>query len=150
MLESIKSVSNLLKIFALWSERPYYYPLLVIKTCDFELVNSNSKELINSNEYKNKIFGSKNVLEILFELIDSLKCSQTVIDYVMDMIYNLVSYADFKVEESMDLEEDLANLGFMDIKNTKPLPFDLVAIKNNYHVKILKNKFNNRTGNVTN
>ena len=144
--ESLKSVSNLLKIFYLWSERPYYYPLLVIKTSNFELINSNSKELINNNEYKNKIFGSKNILQILFELIDSTKCSQNVIDYVMDMVYNLVTFADFKEEEKMDLKEDLIDLGFMDITNTKPLPFDIVGLKNKYEVECLSNDFNKSAG----
>lgn len=85
----------MLKIFNSWSERPKYYPLFVVK---FE------------QPAKNKV-----VLDVLFELIDSTKCCEKVINYVLDMIHNLVSFADFK-------EDDL-------IESSKVLPFDMTQFK---------------------
>ena len=71
------------------------------------------------------------MLDVLFDLINSAKCTQVVIDHVMEIVYNLVSYADFKAEQVDEANQDLL-VGF-NLVNTKPLPFDLDAIKNQYN-----------------
>lgn len=128
--ESIKSINNLLKIFSLWSERPKYYPLLWVKLENFDLVEpgliTNLKELNSKADKKICLmehFKERNILDIIFELIDSAKCSQNVINYVFDMIHNLVSFADFK-EEVDELRGD-------DIKTIK-LPFNLDSVYNEF------------------
>lgn len=62
------------------------------------------------------------MLDILFELIDSQQCSPGVINFVIEMIYNLVSYADF-VEESDENEDSFG---------TKKLPFDVGFIQDEF------------------
>ncbi len=119
----MKSVSNLLKIFSLWSDRPIYYPLFAIKCSNFDRISSDSLDFLNNSaNFKHSIFKEKNIIAILFDLIDSDKCSQAVIEYVMDIVYNLVSYADFK-PEYYEEEEQI---------NTKPLPFNLDVLKNQF------------------
>lgn len=109
--DSLKSISNLLKIFQLWSERAKYYPLFILKRDDFDLVKV---------EGSLDIYREKNILDIVFSLVDSNKCSQLVIDYVLEMIYNLVSFADFKPEENTAQAD------------TKPLPFSTDSIIENH------------------
>jgi len=71
---------------------------------------------------------------MVFELINVQKCGTNVIDYVMDIVYNLVSYADF-VEEvqneevKKELSEDEETNGFFKLVNTKQLPFEIETIK---------------------
>ena len=119
--ESLKSPNNLLKIFLLWSERSIYYPLFTLKLDDFNRIDKhlacdilalNQKSTTNNYlEY----FKSKNILDILFELVDSNKCSQVVIDFVLDIVHNLVTFADFK-PENKDLNQNEPIV--------LPLPFD--------------------------
>ena len=127
----MNSVSNLLKIYSLWSDRPFYYALFAIRSIDFNAVPVRSVEFLSSNNYKYNAFNAKNVLDVLFDLINSTKCTQVVIDHVMEIVYNLVSYADFKAEQVDEANQDLL-VGF-NLVNTKPLPFDLDAIKNQYN-----------------
>lgn len=145
--EAVKSVSNLLKIFGMWSERPYYYPLFAIRTCHFNNVTCESSRFIaDSGSYKQCLFGDKTVLDMLFELIDNDKCSQQVIDFVMDMVYNLVSFADFKEEEQEKQQAELTDAvaaGFFNLMNTKPLPFDADAIKAQFDLTITKSALKN-------
>ena len=119
--ESLKSPNNLLKIFLLWSERSKYYPLFVLKLDDFNQIHKSlvtnilvSSERMN-NQNQLEYFKSKNILDIIFELVDSNKCSQTVIDFVLDIVHNLVTFADFKHEQK-DLDQNEPNV--------LPLPFD--------------------------
>ncbi len=110
-LDCVKNVNNLMKIFLLWSERPNYYPLFVLKLDDFKQIDNNSinYELL-------KPFKSQNILDLVFKLIDSPKCSQNVVDFVLDIVHNLVSFADFKSSEQIDDDEELV---------CKPLPFQI-------------------------
>ena len=112
--ESLKSVSNILKIFSSWSERPLYYPLFAIKLGNFESVE---QSLIQSLTHLYPDFKSKNILDILFELADAPKCGQNVVDYVLEIVHNLVSMADYKKDFSEDSEA-----------KADPLPFDLTQI----------------------
>lgn len=129
--ECIKSVNNLMKIFLLWSEHSNYYPLFVIKLDNFNLVDkaimnklidqgktTHNKKSINLFDY----FKNKNILDVMFELIDSPKCSQPVIDHVLDIIHNLVSFADLEKKDN-DNSEELA---------PKVLPFDVDFIKQEF------------------
>ena len=127
--ESLKSPNNLLKIFLLWSERSIYYPLFVLKLGDFNRIDNNlinnilsiSKSSIQkTSDHTLEQLKTKNILDILFELMDSDKCSQLVIDYVLDIVHNLVTFADFKPEKT---DQDVG-------LNVQPLPFD-----NNYLLK---------------
>jgi len=115
--ESLKSVSNLLKIFSLWSERSFYYPLFVINLQSFDSIDSSFiAKSVNTN------FQSKSILDVLFELIDTANCSKLVIDYVLDIVYNLVTFADFKPDENIENEQEHYEQGnFI----TKPLPFEV-------------------------
>lgn len=109
-IESLKSVNNLLKIFHLWSERSIYYPLFVLKLNDFVSI-TNEKLLAQNLQFR-----EKNILDILFELIDSKNCSSDVINHVVESIYNLVTYADFKPDEPMEDADQSVQ--------TKSLPFN--------------------------
>ena len=107
----MKSVSNLLKIFLSWSERSFYYQLFTIKLESFDLVDSDLiKHLIETQFSLCENFKTKNLLDILFELINSTNCSKTVVDYVLEIVHNLVSYADFKPEEQSQDEADFVTL----------------------------------------
>ena len=103
--ESLKSPNNLLKIFLLWSERSKYYPLFVLKIEDFNQIDKNIINKIlalspkSTNLHQLEYFKCKNLLDILFELVDSNKCSQLVVDFVLDIVNNLVTFADFKSEK---------------------------------------------------
>jgi len=83
----------------------------VLKLDDFKQIDANSinYELVEP-------FKSQNILDLVFKLIDSPKCSQNVIDFVLDIVHNLVSYADFKVSDQMDADDEVV---------CKPLPFQL-------------------------
>ncbi len=126
--ESLKSVSNLLKIFHSWSERPFFYPLFAIKLESFDLVDSVFiKHLIETQFSYYENFKTKNVLDILFELINSTNCSKIVVDYALEIVHNLVTYADFKPEEHSQNKEDYVTL---------ELPFKINPIinKNCFHL----------------
>ena len=87
-------------------------------------------------------FQSKNLLDILFELINVNKCTQVVIDFVMNMVFNFVSFADFVEEvqevEKQELQQNAIDNGFFNLMNTKPLPFDVELIKEPLNVALLK------------
>ena len=55
-------------------------------------------------------------MDVLFELIDSTNCSKAVIDYALEIVYNLVTYADFKPEEQSQDETECATIA---------LPFEI-------------------------
>lgn len=99
-------MNNLLKIFHLWSERPKFFPLFVAKKTDFILPDTT---IISQQQ-----FGNSTLLTTIFELIDTEKCSKKVIDYVLEIVHNLVSFADFKEDENVGPER------------TIKLPFDIV------------------------
>jgi hypothetical protein len=130
-IESATSVSNLLKIFASWSERSIYYPLLVLKVDNFTAVKttvlskltSPSKTAAVSSLSLIEHFANKSVLDTLFQLLDSPKCSHLVINFIIDMIHNLVTYADFKEGGVDDEEAETAG---------KELPFDVSFIRNEF------------------
>ncbi len=106
--EAVRSVSNLLRIFGLWSERPYYYPLFAVRTCHFDGVTPRSRELIaEGGAYRQSVFAAKTVLDVLFELVDDGRCAPQVVDFVMDMVYNFVSLADFREEERERQRDEL-------------------------------------------
>lgn len=144
--ESVKSINNLLKIFSLWSERPYYYPLLAINTTHFNQIPETSSQFLTSDKFRYKSFEKKNVLDVVFELINQEKCASNVIEYVMDMVYNLVSFADFKEDDQeetkRELMKDALDGGFFSMLNTKPLPFDVEAIKSEMNVTLIKSEMN--------
>jgi U3 small nucleolar RNA-associated protein 20 len=128
--ESLKSVSNLLKIFSLWSERSKYYPLFVVKIADFNAIDSNlvaSLESCAKNDSSQMnimdYFKTKSLLDVLFELIDNAKCSQAVIDFVLEIVHNLVTFADFKIEDKQEEEMSKGD------EITKELPFELEPYK---------------------
>lgn len=110
--DALTSVNNLLKIFMLWSERPLFYPLFVVRSSDFSDILSGTN---NQSNYL-KTFENKNLLELVFELADSPKCLQVVVNYTLDIVHNLVTYADFKSDD-----DDL-----------KPLPFDVNWIRDQF------------------
>lgn len=123
--ESLKSVSNMLKILSAWSTRPRYYPLLVLRSNQFfhDLLG-HEDDAVRQQSQINRMttlaattFRQKSLLDILFELVDSPQCSQVVINHVIDMVHNFVSFADF-VEDESDLDHDN---GFV----TRRLPFKL-------------------------
>lgn len=64
---------------------------------------------------------SRNFLDILFELVDSNNCSRIVIDYVIEIVHNLVTFADYKPEQLNDDETII----------TKALPFEFNNINEN-------------------
>ena len=132
--ESLKSVSNLLKIFSLWSERSFYYPLFVINLQSFDSIDSSFiKKSVNTN------FQSKSILDVLFELIDTANCSKLVIDYVLDIVYNLVTFADFKPDENIENEQEHYEQGnFI----TKPLPFEVDNKISEYSIGFNKSSIN--------
>ncbi len=140
--DSVRSINNLLKIFSLWSERPYYYPLFAVRTTHFDQISLESQQLLASDSFKFKEFRERNVLDVVFELINVDKCGANVIDYVMDMVYNLVSYADFREEAQeevkKELEEEEATSGFLSFVNTKPLPFDVEVIKSQLSAEVIE------------
>lgn len=109
--ESLKSVSNMLKILATWSSRPRYYPLLAIRLTEFTDVDTG---LVNSLKPTSVVssFESRNLLDVIFELVDSNQCSAVVVNHVVELVHNLVSFADFVQDDSDDLV-------------TTPLPFKL-------------------------
>jgi hypothetical protein len=122
-------VSNILKIFFLWSERTKYYPLFALKLSDF--TSDSSQRFIldlkraeqdngEANVFTLACFEKSNLLDILFQLIDSAKCSETVIDYVVEIIYNFVSFADFKPDERDELVK------------SECLPFDLTHLNEQF------------------
>ncbi len=119
--ESQQSINNLLKIFSSWSEKSIYYPMFVIKLNNFDQVNSEYVQTLSSLYQVRKTnlleyFKSRSVLDIVFELLDSPKCSSTVINFILDMIHNLISFADFKQEQNENSSE---------VMDTKPLPFSV-------------------------
>jgi hypothetical protein len=120
-----------MKIFLLWSEHSNYYPLFVVKLNNFNTLDkttmsklieygktSQLKKSINLLDY----FEKKNILDVMFELIDSPKCSQPVIDHVLDIVHNLVSFADLENKEN-DNSEELA---------PKVMPFDVNFIRKEF------------------
>jgi hypothetical protein len=126
--ESLTSVSNILKIFSSWSERPIYYPLFVVNAKSFNTVNQSKLRALTSND-KSVIeyFSQKNILDVLFQLLDAPKCSQQVINFLLDMIHNFVTFADFNERSDKDeMEEQDAYM------NTKQLPFNLDFIKSEF------------------
>jgi hypothetical protein len=120
-----------MKIFLLWSEHSNYYPLFVVKLENFSSVDKTimSKLIEHGKTNQNKrsinlydYFKNKNILDILFDLIDSSKCSQSVIDHVLDIVHNLVSFADLEKKENDNSEEIVP----------KVLPFDVDFIKQEF------------------
>lgn len=93
--ECLVAPSNLLKLFHLWSERSRFYPLFICKSSNF--VKSTSKPI------------TKCILDYVFELIDSKKCSQQIIDFIMSMIHNFVTYCDFKTDGN-DVDMNISSL----------------------------------------
>lgn len=111
-----------MKIFSLWSERSIYYPLFTIKLEQFNLISTDLVKQLSekqSNIYEN--MKSRNFLDILFELVDSNNCSRIVIDYVIEIVHNLVTFADYKPEQLNDDETII----------TKALPFEFNNINEN-------------------
>lgn len=128
--ESLKSVSNVLKIFSLWSERPKYYPLFVIKLQHFTQIDANLISSIRSMEEAKNIglietYERKNLLDILFDLIDSNRCSCAVVDYVIEMVHNFVSFANFSEEDEITHDSDFS-------QKTKALPFDVNFVEDEF------------------
>ena len=72
-----------------------------------------------------EFFSDKSILDLLFDLIDSPKCVQIVVNFVLEMIHNLVTYADFK-EGDEKAENDDYEL------NVKELPFNVDFITNEF------------------
>ena len=54
----------------------------------------------------------KTILDYIFELIDTPKCSSTVIDFVMNIIYNFVTYGDFKEDAEITDENGIEGKSF--------------------------------------
>lgn len=119
--ESLKSVSNILKIFSTWSARPRYYPLFVVRAADFAQAgverpsNKLKKNVSAGSSPLIENFDRRNLLDVLFELVDSPQCSTVVVDFVIDMVHNMVSFADF-VEEDEEENDDYV---------TRRLPFKI-------------------------
>ncbi len=127
--ESLTSISNMLKIVSSWSERSIYYPLFVINSRTFDQVNQSKLKALTSSDKSNVIeyFSERNILDVLFQLLDAPKCSQQVINFLLDMIHNLVTFADFNEQKDGDeLEEDDAYV------HAKSLPFNLDYIKSEF------------------
>lgn len=118
--ECLRSVSNLMKIFQLWSERSFYYPLFAIKLDDFDSISASLMSQVTKSSSALELFKSKNLLDMLFELIDSPKCAPGVVDFVLEIVHNLVIYADHKPGEGEEeassrkaaLPFNLAKLGY--------------------------------------
>jgi U3 small nucleolar RNA-associated protein 20 len=125
-IECQQSINNLLKIFFSWSENPFYYPLLQIKANDFQQIDQNL--MLKSTNAKH--FENKNILDIIFELINSPKCSQPVIEHIMNMLHNLVTFADFNPNNNSMLIDETTNDQLNDSETLQPLPFDLSIIHN--------------------
>lgn len=112
-----------MKIFQLWSERSFYYPLFAVKLDDFNLVPASLMSQMSSSSTF-EIFKSKNLLDMLFELVDSPKCAQGVVDFVLELVHNLVIYADHKPGEVE--QEDAAAI--LNSQKVTALPFDLTKL----------------------
>ena len=77
--DCLKSVNNLIRLFLVWSEQPRFYSLFVFKPDDST---------------------PKCILDYLFDLMNNAKCSSKVIDQLMNLIFNLVTYSDFDENEN--------------------------------------------------
>ena len=106
--ECLSSTNNLMKMMMVWSERPRFYPLLVVKSANFSQATQPQSE--------------KTILDYLFELIDSRECSDSVINFVMNFVYNLVSFADFK-DNSMEID-DVETVAALPVKLNIDLSYD--------------------------
>ena len=73
------------------------------------------------------VFKNKNILDILFELCDSPKCAQVVVDYVLDIVHNLVTFADFKAEPNSHMDE--SKEGDVTSVVVQALPFDVKSFR---------------------
>jgi hypothetical protein len=72
----------LIKLFQIWSERPRFYTLFILKSQE-----------------------SKCILDYLFDLVNNEKCSSKVIEQIMNMLFNFVTYSDFNEDEYMEDDE---------------------------------------------
>lgn len=115
-----------MKIFQLWSERSFYYPLFAVKLDDFNLVPASLMSQMSSSSTF-EIFKSKNLLDMLFELVDSPKCAQGVVDFVLELVHNLVIYADHKPGEE-EQEDAGAATAILNSQKVTALPFDLTKL----------------------
>lgn len=75
-------------------------------------------------------FEKKNLLDVLFQLVDSPQCSQVVINHVIDMVFNLVSFADFVEEDDNEDGETFV---------TRRLPFKLDFVRDHFEGELTGN-----------
>lgn len=75
---------------------------------------------------------SRNVLDILFELVDSNNCSRVVIDY--ETVHNLVTFADYKPEQPNDDETIITKALTFEFNNIneKGLAYDSSKFKTHF------------------
>ena len=141
-VECQTSVSNLMKIFALWSERPKYFALFGLTFADFTQVDEQhttgllaKAEAASTKQHGGGVnllehFTARTCLDVLFALIDSPKCSALVINHVLDIVHNLVSLADFAASRMDETTISLSNGATdEDDDGSRQLPFDLKCLR---------------------